>query len=339
MSKQGFAYLLTNFFTVHLPGHLNVSKNTVCSYRDTFSQLLTFFNDTQRISPEKLAFSHFNRAVVEEFLLWLESERGCGIATRNQRLTVLRSFFRYVQVECPEHLLLCKSIIDIRTKKSAKPIIQYLNKAEIQFLLEQPDAATRNGRRDLAILSVLYDSAARAQELCDLIVGDIRTTAPITLKLSGKCRKSRYVPLTDKSAAILRGYMAEHGMGDSQRKYEPLFKNRQGKELTRSGVSYIVKKYVEQANQEQLGAMPSRLSPHCLRHSKAMHMLESGISLIYIRDFLGHEDIATTQNYAKANPEVKRIAIENAYTDNHTPPPPSWNNDPSLMGFLKTVGR
>ena len=335
MKKYDFAQCLTNFFTVHLPGHLNVSKNTICSYRDTFSKLLKFFKEERRVPPEKLSFSHFSRTAVEDFLLWLENDCGCGISTRNQRLAAVRSFFRYVQVECPEHLLLCQEIIAIHTKRQEKPVIQYLNRDEIRLLLAQPDTTTRDGRRDLAILTLLYDSAARVQELCDLTPACLRAVSPTTLKLTGKPRKSRFVPLSERSAAILLGYMAERGLDHPLRKNDPLFANRQGLQLTRSGVSYILKKYVDKANNNGPGTIPPSLTPHCLRHSKAMHLLEAGVNLIYIRDFLGHEDVGTTQVYARANPETKRAAIENAYTPTLLPQLPSWNNDPNLMNFLR----
>jgi len=335
MRKYDFAQCLTNFFTVHLPGHLNVSKNTICSYRDTFSKLLKFFKDERRIPPEKLSFSHFSRTAVEDFLLWLVSNCGCGISTRNQRLAALRSFFRYVQVECPEYLLLCQEIVAIRSKRREKPVIQYLSKEEIRLLLAQPDTTTRDGRRDLAILALLYDSAARVQELCDLTPASVRSVSPATLNLNGKGRKFRYVPLSEQSAAILMGYIAERGLDRPLTKNDPLFFNRQGMKLTRGGVSYILKKYVDQANSSDPGKIPPSLTPHCLRHSKAMRLLESGVNLIYIRDFLGHEDVAATQVYARANPETKRAAIENAYKDDLAPAPPTWNSDPNLMHFLK----
>jgi len=338
MTKVDFAHCLTSYFTAYLPGHMNVSKNTIHSYRDAFSKLLTFFKTQRRVPLEKLAFSHFSRAAVEDFLLWLESDCGCGISTRNQRLAALRSFFRYVQVECPEHLLLCQEIAAIRTKRHEKPVIQYLNKEELRLLLAQPDTATRNGRRDLAILSLLYDSAARVQELCDLTACCVRTVSPLTIRLTGKGRKSRFIPLSEQSAVILLGYMAERGLDHSLRQNDPLFCNHQGTKLTRSGVAYILKKYVEQVNKQRPAALPATLSPHCLRHSKAMHLLESGVNLIYIRDFLDHEDVSTTQTYAKANPETKRIAIENAYKDAHTPVPPTWNSNPNLMTLLKSLG-
>jgi len=338
MTNHSFAHLLTKFFSNYLPGHRNVSKNTIYSYRDTFSKLFAFFRDVQHVSPEKLSFASFSRTAIEDFLIWLENDCGNGISTRNQRLTALRSFFHFVQVECPEHLLLCKDILDnTRHKKCAKPVIQYLNKTQLTRLLSQPDTSSSDGRRDLAILSVLYDSAARVQELCDLTVGSVRTEPPVTLTLIGKGRKSRYLSLTEKSEAILLGYMAENGLCDPNRKYEPLFKNRQGNKLTRGGISYILKKYVDKANRDNVDSIPSKLTPHCMRHSKAMHMLEAGINIVYIRDFLDHEDLVTTQVYAKANPEVKRAALESAYRDEHTPPAPSWNDDPSLIMFLKRL--
>ena len=338
MTKIDFAHCLTNYFTTFLPGHLNVSKNTISSYRDTFSKLLVFYKTQRRVPPEKLSFSHLSRNAIEDFLLWLENDCGCGISTRNQRLAALRSFFRYVQVECPERLALCQEIAAIRTKKHEKPVIQYLNREEIRLLLAQPDTSLRDGRRDLAILSLLYDSAARVQELCDLTAGNVRAVSPPTLRLMGKGRKARFVPLSEKNAAILTNYISERGLDNPLRHNDPLFSNRQGVKLTRSGVSYILKKYVDQVNAARPNTLPASLTPHCLRHSKAMHLLESGVNLIYIRDFLGHVDVATTQVYAKANPETKRTAIENAYKDIGSPPPPSWNSDPNLMSFLKSLG-
>lgn len=335
MKNYDFAYHLTNFFTAYLPGHLNVSGNTISSYRDTFSKLLTFFKEVRSVAPEKLKFSYFSRNAVEEFLLWLEGSQNCGISTRNQRLAAIKSFFRYVQIEQPEQLLLCQSIIGIKCKKHPKPIIQYLTGDEVKLLLAQPDTSDRNGRRDLAILSVLYDSAARVQELCDLTVRSLRLTTPAVICLTGKGGKSREVPLSAPNADILRKYVKERRLDRPDRIDEPLFSNRQGSKLTRGGVSYILAKYVEKANSTTPNTLPSTLTPHCVRHSKAMHMLEAGINLIYIRDFLGHEDVETTQVYAKANPETKRVAISKAYHDDTAPQMPDWNDDPNLMSFLK----
>jgi site-specific recombinase XerD len=337
MKNYDFAYYLTNFLSTHLPGYKKASKNTVYSYRDAFSKLLAFFSEELRITPDKLRLKHFSRAVVEDFLMWLENKHGCSVSTTNQRLAAIRSFFIYIQAEAPEHLLLCQTILEVHQRKHEKPVIQYLTYDSIKLLLEQPDASTWNGRRDLVILSVLYDSAVRAQEICDLTMRSLRTDAPATLRIKGKGGKSRYVSLSSPTAKMLRQYIAERGLDVPEKIDSPLFANRQGGKLTRGGLAYILKKYVDKANDKKPYSIPEQLTPHCLRHSKAMHLLESGVNLIYIRDFLGHEDVETTQVYAKANPEVKRVVMENLYTDETAPQLPSWNTDPHLMQFLRQL--
>lgn len=335
MKNCDFAYHLTNFFTTYLPGYLNVSENTISSYRDTFTKLLVFMKKVRGVPSEKLKFMHFSREAVEEFLLWLENEQHCGISTRNQRLAAIRSFFRYVQVEQPEQLLLCQGIINIKGKKHPKPTIQYLTGDAMKLLLTQPDTSERDGRRDLAILSVLYDSAARVSEICGLTVRNLRLTLPAVIRLTGKGGKTREVPLSSQNADILRQYIRERKLDYPDRLDDPLFTNRQGSKLTRSGISYILAKYVDKVNAKAPNTLPATLTPHCMRHSKAMHLLESGVNLVYIRDFLGHEDIETTQVYAKANPETKRAAISKLYSDESAPQMPEWNDDPNLMSFLK----
>jgi len=333
-----FAYHLTKFFSRYLPGQINASKHTIASYSQTFSKLLTFIKEVQLISPEKLKFGNFSRKTIEDFLLWLEVDGQCSISTRNQRLAAIKSFFRYVQVESPEQLLLCQSIISIKSKKRPKPVINYLTGNATKQLLAQPDTTDYNGRRDLAILSLLYDSAARVSEICDLTVGNLRLTNPAVVRLTGKHRKTREIPLSAPTVEILQKYMHERKLNTPNHLEKPLFTNRQGGKLTRGGISYILSKYANRVNANLPNTLPP-LTPHCMRHSKAMHMLESGINLIYIRDFLGHEDIDTTQMYAKANPETKRIAITAAYSNDMSPQMPDWNDDPNLMGFLKGLSR
>lgn len=334
MKNYEFAHYLTSFFTVHLSGHLNVSQNTISSYRDTFTKLLNFFKETKNIAPEKLKFTHINRSAIEEFLFWLEAG-GSSKSTINQRLAAVRSFFRYVQIERPDLLLHCTNIINIKGKKHPKPTIQFLVKDEIKLLLAQPDTNIRDGRRDLAILSVLYDSAARVSEICDLSVRSLHLDSPPTIKLTGKWSKSRIVPLSAPNADILRKYVTENKLDKPEYLDEPLFKNRLGNKLTRGGISYILTKYIEMANKEVPNTISEGITPHCLRHSKAMHLLEAGVNLIYIRDFLGHEDIETTQMYAKVNPETKRAALIAAFSDVKVPIMHDWNDDQNLMSFLK----
>jgi len=336
MKTDFFAVYLSKFFLDYLPGSRNVSKNTICSYRDTFTKLLSYFRDNYSISPDKLKFSDLNRDAIENFLFNLETEQNCSISTRNQRLAAIKSFFRYVEVEYPDVLAQAQSILSIKNKKAQKPVIDYMSVDEIKLLLEQPDTSVQKGLRDLAILSLLYDSGARVQELCDLIVESVHFSPRPIVRLYGKGRKSRDVPLTTACSDIIYKYISDYRLNTKEAAKSPLFFNNRREKLSRSGISYILAKYIDKANANG-GNISSSITPHCLRHSKAMHMVEAGINLIYIRDFLGHESIETTQVYAKANPEVRRKALEKMESTSPKPDLPDWNNDPDLMKFLRAL--
>jgi len=340
MNTNNFAYQLNRFLTTYAVGQRNLSKNTVLAYRDTFSKFLQFFEE-QGIVSEKLDFPYITREKVEEFLTWLEESQGCGASTRNLRLAGLKSFFNYVKIVCPEQLLLCGQVLnDIHTKKSPKPFIRYLNKDGIALLLAQPNLKKADERRDLALLSLLYDTGARVSEICNLTPQCLRFEAKPTVSFIGsKGNKSRVVPIIAKNAKIMRQHLRERKLDVIDRLNDPLFTNRSGDALSRAGVAYILAKYIQRANAATPNAISSLITPHCIRHSKAMHLLESGSNLIYIRDFLGHEEIETTQIYARANPGVKRDALENAYDLPDAPDLPDWNDDPSLIGFLKGLGK
>lgn len=309
MKNDDFAYYLSKFFQSYLPGIRNVSENTIHSYRDTFTKLLVYFRDVCGVPPEKMSFSILTRESMENFLAYLENEQKCSISTRNQRLAAMKSFCRFLQVERPDLLIQFQGILSIQNKKHTKPVISYLTASETRLLLKQPDTTTQKGRRDLALLSLMYDSAARVQEICDLKVSDVRLKAPAVVRLYGKGRKMREVPLDTPCAEILRRYMEETRLNQTMMSDMPLFFNSQMRKLSRSGVSYILGKYIDMVNSDSI-MIPKEITPHCLRHSKAMHMVEAGINLIYIRDFLGHESVETTQVYAKANPEARRKALK-----------------------------
>ena len=331
MKKDDFPYYLSRFFQSYLPGSRNVSGNTILSYRDTFTKLLTYLRDARSIVPDRGSFRDLDRNAIEDFLSYLENDQGCSISTRNQRLAGLKSFFRFVEVERPDLLAGCQAILSIKNKKCPKPVIDYLSGDETQLLLGQPDTSSAKDRRDLALLSLMYDSAARVQEVCDLKAGSVRLDSPAVVRLYGKGRKTRDVPLDAPCAKILRAYMSENRLDRKEMQDTPLFFNSRKEQLSRSGVSYILSKYITLAN-ERGGSIPAGITPHCLRHSKAMHMVEAGINLIYIRDMLGHESIETTQVYAKANPETRRVALEKMESKN--PPMPDWNDNPDIMDFL-----
>lgn len=180
------ARYLTSFFTEYLSGIRNLSKNTIRAYRDTFRLLLVFYREVYAIPPEKLVIKKMNDKTIIQYLDWLQKERKCTNSTRNQRLAAIHTFFRYLQLQNPENLLLCQKILLIPFKKAQKTIIQHLTTDQTKRLLEQPDVQKRGGRRDMVLLSVLYDTGARVQEICDLRVRDVRLESPALITLTGK---------------------------------------------------------------------------------------------------------------------------------------------------------
>lgn len=334
-----FAYHLSNYLSIYLPGIRGVSSNTIMSYRDTFTLLLKFFKLQINIEPEKITIQIFNRNVIEDFLHWIEQERCNSIATRNQRLSAIHAFFRYLQLEIPEKIMLCQEIISIPMKKNQTKAINYLTFDGIKSILSKPDLNTSSGRRDLVILTLLYDTGARVSELTNVVVGDIRLAEPATIRLTGKGKKARIVPLMKKTSELLKIYIEERNLSKSQMYDFPLFVNRTNQKLTRAGIAYILDKYVTQARITTPEIIPNIISPHCLRHSKAVHLLQAGVNLVYIRDLLGHTDIKTTEIYAKTDTKMKREALEKAYENTSTRDIPVWQTDKSLMSWLATLGR
>lgn len=336
MQPTDFASHLTEFLSVYLPRQKNASNNTITSYRDTFKLLLRFCLEQKNIPVENLSMSMLSHVIIADFLEWIEEERKCCIATRNQRLAAIHSFFRYAQYEEPAGILHYQKVISLPVKKASKPSVPYLTPEVMKLLLSQPDKMTVKGRRDLTLLSVLYDSGCRVQELVDLRVRDVVLDNPAVLVLTGKGNKVRRIPLMKNTLALLQYYFEEHSLEKDWKKDYPLFTNKQRNKLTREGIAYIISRYVGSAKRSS-ASMPERVTPHMFRHSKAMHLLQAGVTLIYIRDFLGHEDIKTTEIYAKCDTELKRQAIENAYPDLVDNNLPDWSKDAALLDWLSNL--
>ena len=335
MKETDFARHLTCFLSKYLPGQRNLSVNTIASYRDAFKLFLAFCEVEKKKKVDRLKLADISRELVVEYLVWLERHRYCSLSTRNQRLAAFRSFFHYVSMSAPETMLVCQKILNIPMKKNARPSMSYFSPEGLHLLLEQPDTSTRQGRRDHALLVFLYDSAARVQELADLCVRDVRIENPATVKLHGKGRKTRIVPITSKTLSILKQYFQEMGwVGKNAVLDFPVFMNNRQIKLSRAGIAYILGKYVEAARKINKGLIPEISSPHSLRHSKAVHLLRSGVPLIYIRDFLGHVSVTTTEIYAKVDTEERRKALENAYEIPSQDLVPDWETDKGLMAWL-----
>jgi integrase/recombinase XerD len=330
-----FAVCLHRFLTSHLAGLRGCSPNTIASYRDTFKLLIAWFGDGRSIPPHKLTLDHIDAAAVTGFLNWLQAERHNSIATRNQRLAAVSSFFRWLQSQDPARMASCQDILAIPAKKKTRPGVHHLTVEQTRLLLGAPDRSTRRGRRDATLLATLYDTAARVSELADLTVRDIRLQPPPLAVLTGKGRKIRHVPLGTNIAALMAAYLAEHGLDQPGRDDHPLFTSQHGTKLSRGGVAWIIGKYQAQAGDPALAG--ADLSPHVIRHSRAMHLYEGGVPLPYIRDILGHVELATTDIYARASTEAKRKALEAAYTEIVTDNLPEWNHDAELLSWLASL--
>jgi integrase/recombinase XerD len=331
-----FAKHLGAFLSSYLPAQRNASPNTVKAYRDAFTLFLRYCRDHRKASPDGLCLEHINVDLLVDFLQHLEKDRHCGKSTINQRLAALHAFFRYLQVEEPGRIDQCQRILAIPFRRHPQPVVNYLTKEDLSAILKRPSQSDRAGRRDAVLLSLLYDTGARVQEIIDLSVEDVRLDAPAQVRLVGKGRKVRVVPLMDRTAAIVTKYLTEQGLHRPDRCKEPLFQNRWGERLSRSGVRYILAKYVEKARVSRKG-LPRKISPHTLRHTKAMHLLQSGNHLVIIRDILGHADIKTTEVYAKADLEMRQEALKKAAPDSPTPVLRTWMRNKGLLSWLRSL--
>jgi len=336
MKPTDFARHLTEFLTTYLKGQKNVSTNTILAYRDTFKLLLRYCQDMENLPPERITMKTLSFELIIRFLGWLEGERKCTVSTRNQRLASIHSFFRYAQSEDPSGIYHFQKVIAIPVKKSEKVLVEHLTPDALKLLLNQPDRHSAKGRRDLTLMSTLYDTGARVQEMIDIQVCDVILDVPAIIVLTGKGKKTRRVPIMKNTVKLLRTYLSENNLDKHEKNQYPIFTNSRHNKLTKEGVSYIIAKYVESARKSST-IVPPKVKPHMFRHSKAMHLLHAGVNLIYIRDFLGHVNIETTEIYARTDTEIKRKAIENAYPDIINCDLPDWNKDQELLSWLSDL--
>lgn len=335
-----FAIQLSKYLSEYLPHERNVSSNTIYSYKEAFIQYIDFMKEVKETPINKITLISFSKDNIVEFLKWLKENRKCSPSTQNYRLAAFHSFVKYLQYHLIEHMAEWQEILSIRFRKTESRALNYLSVEGIKLIFDQPDTNTRQGRRHLAILALMYDTGARVQELADLIVDSVRIfNEPYTIRLFGKGRKSRIVPLVPEQVIILREYMQENSLFDGNKVDHPLFFNSHNEKLTRVGISYILKKYSNMARQESSKLIPSNLSCHSLRHSRAMHLLQAGVNIVYLRDILGHVSIQTTDIYARADSKAKREALEKAYS----PLMPNiksdreWERQKDLREWLKSL--
>lgn len=335
MKKTDFSKAVTSYLAEYLPQTCGFSNNTINSYRYAFKLLLLFLQEEKGIEAHKIELKMIGRQIVSEFLDWLENTRNASVSTRNQRLAALKAFSKYAQYRYPDTITNCVDIITMRPKKQEKPLVAYLSEEELSVLLKQPNPIILHELRDLALMSLLYDTGARVQELVDLTLGDIRLTHPAMVILTGKGQKSRQIPLMKETCRLMDRYISRFHPPRAP-KETPLFYNRDKKPLTRYGVTYILKKYAKKAD----AALNSKIiSPHVLRHTKAMHLLRAGVNMIYIRDFLGHVEITTTEVYARIDAEMKRKVFEETVPNYIPETVMPWEEDEDLLEWLTHFGK
>lgn len=337
MKASDFSRFLTRYLTHYLPVQRNLSSNTIRSYRDTFKLLLIFCRDEKGFNIAKMSLDKLDKKCVEEFLLWLTNTRFASPSTYNQRLSAIHAFFDYVMTEEPAYMEQCISILKIKSMVSPAPPAQYLTPENLKHLLSMPDTSTLKGRRHLVLLTVLYDTAARVSELTDICMRDVRLDFPAVITLHGKGGKIRTVPLMKQTAELLQSYLAENHVDVRRNPDMPLFWNGSRRKLTRSGVTYIVQKYADMARTMAPG-IPVKISPHIFRHTKAMHMVQANVNPVFIKDYLGHADISTTEVYARADNEAKRAALEKATAHLGLPKASHWEQDAELIEWLSSLG-
>ena len=330
-----FAVSLRRYLTDHMSGLRGCSPNTISSYRDTFKLLIVYFRDERNIPPERLALELIDVAAITGFIDWLRASRHNSPSTRNQRLAAINSYFRWLQSQDPVRMACCQDILQIPSSKHDQPAVAHLTVEQTRLLLALPDRSTRQGRRDATLLATLYDTAARVQETADLRVRDIRLEDPAMVALIGKGRKKRHVPIDTNTAALLTAYLTERRLQDPGRDDHPVFFNQHHAKLSRGGIAWILRKYQAQADDPTLAG--AQLSPHVLRHSRAMHLYDAGVPLPYIRDILGHVDLSTTDIYARASTEAKRKALEAVYDQVVSAELTEWNHDPELLNWLNSL--
>lgn len=339
MEINDFSYRLSRFLGSYQPAERGASPHTISSYRDTFVLMLAFARDEMGICAEKLFLKDFDAGFVRDFLDWLEDNRGCTASTRNVRLAAIKSFARYLQYVEPAYMSQWQLILAIPAKKAAAHVPTYAKPDGIRLLLAQPDTSTARGRRDLALMTLMFACAARVSEVTRLTPASLRLDAPSTATIVGKGNKTRVSPLAPDEARILASYMEENGLLDSASMQRPLFFNRSGEKLTSAGVSYIVRKYAAMAHGIDPTAMPENFTCHSIRHSKAMALLEADVNIVYIRDLLGHSSVKTTEIYARVDGRRKREAIAAAYGSVLPTEDPVWTVDKGLLAWLKNFNK
>lgn len=312
---------LVRFFEDFLAGQRGLSPHTIRGYRDTLLLLLQFASRDVQRSVDRLQIKDLTAERITRFLTFLEVERGNGIATRNARLGALHVFARYLAAHHPEHLGSLQAVIGLPFKRGSQEApIEYLERDEMEALLESIDRGTRLGRRDYVLFALMFNTGARVQEILNLRRCDIRLDAPCQVRLLGKGSKTRVCPIWPATARLLRDFISETAVPEGATADTRLFSNARGQPLTRFGVRYLLRRYVAAAIPRAPSLQDKRIHPHSIRHSTAVALLKAGVDFATISQWLGHAGLNTTMRYARADIDLKRKALAQVFPDAIAPP-------------------
>ena len=331
MNAATLASLLQRFFTDRLTFQLQASANTIASYRDTFRLLLRYASERQSKSPAKLRIEDLDAALISEFLTHIENVRRNSARSRNTRLAAIRSFYRYIAMNEPQYALHCQRVLAMPSKRYVRRTVDFIDRAEMERLLATPDPSTWIGRRDKTILLLALQTGLRASELIGLNCRDIVLGTGAHIRCQGKGRKQRSTPLRRDTIKTIEAWLRERaGSGE-----DPAFPTIRGDRLSRDALEHVVRKYATAASKACASLVGKRVSPHVLRHSTAMDLLQNGVDRTVIALWLGHESVETTQAYVHADMRLKeralaRVAPTNARLARYKP-------DDALLAFLESL--
>jgi len=311
----------------------NLTANTQKSYRDSIRLLLRYMADRYSTEPTRLTVAQLTVSVVRGFLEHLEKDRGSSAATRNQRLAAIHSLFRFIAREEPELVEHAAQIRDIPLRRTAPPVMPYLEKHEIDALLAVPDRRRAQGQRDYVLLLFLYNTGARASETAQLTVGALSLGTTPSVRFFGKGRKMRQCPLWPHTASMLRELLGSNLDGPSETR---VFRNVRSQPITRFGIHALVARTVAKAADKTPSLREKRVSPHTVRHATAVHLLRAGVDINTIRAWLGHVSLETTNRYAEVDLEMKAKALA-ACAVTSADRAPAWRKQTDLMAFLSSL--
>jgi site-specific recombinase XerD len=335
-----FSHLVTAFFQKDLAAERGLPANTIASYSDCIRLLVNFACARLTVQPEALNIENFNRDMIIAFLDDLENTRNNGTSTRNQRLAVIKTFFHFLAKSVPELMHLNETIQAIRQKNTDYTPPPSMTIDEVDAIIAVPDTSKLIGVRDKALVTLLYNSGGRAQEIADLCIRNVRFDAPFTVTLTGKGGKTRILPLRDDTIVAISQYLKFREQSGIQSDH--LFLNVKGQPMTRHGIARRVEKLATEAACHCPSLQGRKITPHVFRHTIALHLIESNVDIFLVQEWLGHADIRTTSQYVEISIERKRAALAKV------PPPQSSNTteaeapqwrQPALMAFLTKLSR